>query len=238
MQSLVPDVPASVETVVVRCLAKHQADRFGSASDLTTALRATLSHTPLVNRRLLFVTLGMIAILIAGGIDWAVWPPQFGPAASSSAVRTDPPAPKSLIADGAMHFNGQTRIVTPLNRFAPCTLEAWVWPEEYTMTGTQMAIGGDIPTKYGIGLGVTGVVPCAEIIEGIVLAPKSFPLKQWSHLAAVFAVHETRLSLPNIGNIQRCFCFCLRKSHCDLASTCAVLAGVVEQDVDDFTEQD
>jgi eukaryotic-like serine/threonine-protein kinase len=187
------DIPLSVEVVVVRCLAKHPADRFGSAAELASALRATLSNTPWVNRRLLLVTFGMIAILIAGGISWAIWPTRTEPVVSSSSALTDPPVPKPFVADGVMHFDGQTRIVTSLVRFAPCTLEAWVWPEEYTMTGTQMVIGGDIPTKYGIGLGITGVVPCAEIIEGIVRAPKSIPLKQWSHLAAVFTETETRL---------------------------------------------
>lgn len=195
VQSLVHDVPASVEAVAVRCLAKHPADRFGSAAELATALRATLSNTPVVNRQWLTGTLGLVAIHIAAGILWSAWPRQNDPAVSSSAARTDPPATKPFVADGVMYFDGQTRIVTLLNRFGPCTLEAWVWPEEYTMTGTQMVIGGDIPTKWGIGLGITGVVPCAEIIEGIVRAPKSIPLHQWSHLAAVFAELETRLYL-------------------------------------------
>lgn len=43
---------------------------------------------------------------------------------------------RPVLTDGVMHFDGRTRIVTPLKRFAPCTLEAWVWPEEYRDTGT------------------------------------------------------------------------------------------------------
>jgi hypothetical protein len=94
-----------------------------------------------------------------------------------------------------MHFDGRTRIVTALERFAPCTLEAWVWPEEYRDTGTQAVIGSDIPTKYGIGLGVTGVVPFVEIVPGILKGTQSVPLRKWSHLAGVFGAGETRLYL-------------------------------------------
>lgn len=91
-----------------------------------------------------------------------------------------------------MHFDGRTRIVTPVERFAPCTLEAWVWPAEYRDTGTQAVIGSDIPTKYGIGLGVTGVVPFVEIVPGLLKGTQSVPLKRWSHLAGVFGEAETR----------------------------------------------
>ncbi|AWM39807.1 hypothetical protein C1280_24235 [Gemmata obscuriglobus] len=48
-----------------------------------------------------------------------------------------------------MYFDGRTRIVTPLERFSPCTLEAWVWPEEYTTTGTQAVSGDRRPAHDG-----------------------------------------------------------------------------------------
>ncbi|WP_162271826.1 LamG domain-containing protein [Gemmata sp. SH-PL17] len=106
-----------------------------------------------------------------------------------------PGEPMPFVADGVMHFDGRTRTVTPVQRFAPCTLEAWVWPEEYRDTGTQAVIGSDIPTKYGIGLGITGVVPFVEIVPGILKGTQPVPLRKWSHLAGVFSEEGTRLYL-------------------------------------------
>ena len=190
----VPDVPASVEAVVARCLAKHPADRFGSATELATALRGTLASLPATPSIARWAGLAVAGAVVLGLIAAAVslWPRMNTP--PSSAASTSP-EPTPFVADGAMQFDGRTRIVTPLERFAPCSLEAWVWPEEYRDTGTQAVIGSDIPTKYGIGLGITGVVPFVEIVPGILKGTQPVPLRKWSHLAGVFGEGETRLYL-------------------------------------------
>lgn len=190
----VSGLPSSVEAVVARCLAKHPADRFGSASELAAALRGTLTTLPSTRSVSWWagsilagmVALGLIAVMVS------LWP---RPNSSPSSAASTPAEPTTFVADRAMHFDGQTRIVTSLERFTPCTLEAWVWPEEYRETGTQAVIGSDIPTKYGIGLGVTGVVPFVEFVPGILKGTQSVPLKRWSHLAGVFGETETRLYL-------------------------------------------
>ncbi len=49
-----------------------------------------------------------------------------------------------------MYFDGETKIVTPLVRFAPCTIEAWVRPS--TDDATSAFIGCDSAGEYGLGL--------------------------------------------------------------------------------------
>ena len=192
VRSLAPGVPEAVEEAVARCLAKHPADRFELAAELAAALRNTLTSLPTatnITRWAGFIVAGMAVVgLIAAAVSQ--WP---RPNTSPSTVSTTSGVPTPFVADGVMHFDGQTRIVTTLERFTPCTLEAWVWPEEYQNTGTQAVIGSDIPTKYGIGLGVTGVVPFVEIVPGILKGTQPVPLRKWSHLAGVFGEGETRL---------------------------------------------
>lgn len=192
----VSDLPPSVEAVVVRCLAKHPADRFGSATELATALRGTLASLPATSSIARWVGLVVVGFVILGltAAVVALWPRPNTPSPSSAAGPTSS-EPMPFVADGVMHFDGQTRIVTTLERFAPCTVEAWLWPEEYRDTGTQAVIGSDIPTKYGISLGVTGVVPFVEIVPGLLKGTQAVPLKKWSHLAGVFGERETRLYL-------------------------------------------
>ena len=202
VRSLAPDVPEAVEIVVARCLAKHPADRFGSAAELAAALYGKL--TPLPSARTVARWARPAGMIVAGvmvlGLTAAVslWPrptPQSEPPEPPRTAGRQPETPTPFVADGAMHFDGRTRIVTPVERFAPCTLEAWVWPEEYRDTGTQAVIGSDIPTKYGISLGVTGVVPFVEIVPGVLKGTQAVPLRKWSHLAGVFGEAETRLYL-------------------------------------------
>ena len=96
---------------------------------------------------------------------------------------------------GVFHFDGSNRIVTPLERFAPCTLEAWVQPKFYPKKDSQFVIGSDIPTKHGLSLGICEAVLCAEYIPGVTFAGAAVPLDRWSHVAAVFGESETRLYL-------------------------------------------
>ncbi len=98
-------------------------------------------------------------------------------------------------------FDGRSRILTPVERFAPVTIEAWVRPRSYMDTGCQFIVGSDIQGRFGIGLALCRRLLAAERIpfpedkdeHGIILSNVWAPVKRWSHLAVVFAPKETRL---------------------------------------------
>ncbi len=98
-------------------------------------------------------------------------------------------------------FDGRSRILTPVERFAPVTIEAWVRPKSYLDTGCQFIVGSDIQGRFGIGLALCRRLLAAERIpfpedkdeHGIILSNVWAPVTRWSHLAVVFAPKETRL---------------------------------------------
>ncbi len=183
-------VGTELERVVQRSLAKHPADRYVSARELADDLRAALAQPeakPLSRRWPILLGAGVLGIgLILGLMHQSGLPPS-GEASSR---------PGSLLSqDGVLVFDGQTRIVTPLERFAPVTLEAWVRPERYQDHGNQFLIGSDIPTRYGLGLSISGAILSAESIPGMLFSDQAVPLGSWSHLAVVFGPDESRLYL-------------------------------------------
>jgi len=96
------------------------------------------------------------------------------------------------VADGAFVLDGTYRIVTPVERFAPATLEAWACPAKYRYD-CQFLIGSDILKRYGNSLGLCGPVLAAEYVPGMLKSEQIVPLHEWSHLAVVFGEGETRL---------------------------------------------
>lgn len=92
-------------------------------------------------------------------------------------------------------FDGKSRIVTPLERFAPVTLEAWVRPDFHPVRGAMLFVGSDIPTRYGVSLGMSEAVVCAEYVAGTTFSEGVVPLGRFSHVAAVFVSGDTRLYL-------------------------------------------
>ena len=100
--------------------------------------------------------------------------------------------PSCIGRDGVLMFDGKTHIVTPAERFAPVTLEAWVWPEEYLDHGRQCILGSDIATTWGNSSGISGANLAAESISGDIFSEQQMPMLTWSLAAAVFGVDETR----------------------------------------------
>ncbi len=177
------DAPAELQQVCLRCLAKHPADRFPTAQALAEALRQAVTgkaHAQRWRVTLIVLLLAVLAIATVVGI-------RFLPSLLESRTGT-------FVKEGAFVFDGTNRIVTPVERFAPVTLEAWIRPERYEYR-CQCVVGSDIPTEYGIGLGISGVLLCAEYLQGMYQSKQIVPLREWSHLAAVFAPGETRLYL-------------------------------------------
>jgi hypothetical protein len=186
-RALNPDVPVELNDACLRCLAKLPADRFTSAAELAAALRAAPHRRWLrLPLRWVWIALLVVGLFVAGLM--------LGMALSSPA-KTDQPKAEAAYEEGVLVFDGQSRIVTPLERFSPCTLEAWVKPKAYPVRDSQFFIGSDVPTKHGLSLGMSEAVLCAEYVAGVTFTEAAIPLNRWSHVAAVFGETETRLYL-------------------------------------------
>ncbi len=171
-----PSLPVALEITCSKAMAKHPADRFESAEVMANELRGWLESTKKTKWWLVWVA-ALIVLALAG--------------AATAWNRPEIPVSKSEV----IHFDGQTRIVTPVERKLPVTLEAWVKPDPYTKADCQFVIGSDVPTKYGVGIGVCGAVLSAEYVGGMINTPIAVPANEWSHIAGVFTETETRLYL-------------------------------------------
>jgi serine/threonine-protein kinase len=185
-RSLNPDVPVELEAVCLRCLSKLPADRYSTAAELATALRASPPRRWLrFPLRWVVIALVVVGLFVAG----------LALGMMLSPVKHDQPKAEAVHEDGVLVFDGQSRIVTPLERFAPVTLEAWVKPKAYPVRDSMFFIGSDVPTKHGLSLGMSEAVLCAEYVAGMTFTEAAVPLNRWSHVAAVFGETETRLYL-------------------------------------------
>ncbi|MEZ5945164.1 MAG: protein kinase [Planctomycetaceae bacterium] len=172
------DISPALEAVVFKCLAKAPEERYETAQQLALELR-TVGRSRRPMRWMLLVVLILATILVAVVVlkDWSSNPT----AITISTAHLE-----------GMNFDGQTRIITPLHSFAPCTLEAWV-----AFTGdpsTQYVIGSDVPNFFGIGFGTENNRPNVETIRGgFRVGDRTLPAGEWTHLAVVFGSSETRL---------------------------------------------
>lgn len=184
-RSLNPAVPEHLEAACLRCLSKLPADRFSTAAELAAALRAAPPRRwlkrPLRWAVIAVVVTGLFAAGLLSGLML------------SSPPKSDPTKAEAEHVAGVLSFDGQSRIITPLERFAPCTLEAWVKPDKYLVRDSMFFIGSDVPTKHGLGLGMSEAVLCAEYVPGVTFGEATIPLTRLSHVAAVFGETETRL---------------------------------------------
>jgi tRNA A-37 threonylcarbamoyl transferase component Bud32 len=190
LRTVDPKISPDLERICLRCLAKHPADRFASARDFATALRS-LASAQVKSRQLVAPLLVTLAVLLIAALSVAGWK-LMGP--HPAVVGTTSPS-SSIAQDGVLVFDGKTHIVTPVERFAPVTIEAWVRPEIYRENGGQFIVGSDLPTRWGNGLLISGAVLAAEYIPGATFSDKPVPLHEWSHLTVVFGKKETRLYL-------------------------------------------
>jgi serine/threonine-protein kinase len=200
-------VPPAVKDIVRRCLAKHPTDRFESASQLAEALRDAIQPDSTIPasrwERWRNIILGLVVLGLVGLAAYVLMTPQKSSPTLPNEKMQD--AIKEALADpekvrilakstGALFFDGSVRLVTPIQPVVPSTIEAWVYPEKYEYR-CHSIVGGDVPGKFGLGLSICGVLASAEYVSGMLKSEATVPLKQWSHLAVVYAPNETRLYL-------------------------------------------
>ena len=170
-----PSLPVALEVICSKAMAKHPADRFESAEAMANELRSWLKDSRRKRRWMIWAMIALVVIAVLGVV--VAWTMRAAP----------------FVRDGAIHFDGRTRIVTPVERKLPVTLEAIVRPDAYTGTDCQFVIGSDVPMKYGIGLGICGSVLSAEYHGGMINSSVTVPPGEWSHIAGVFTESETLL---------------------------------------------
>ena len=169
-----PKIGEDVRRICEKSLQRDPSKRHSSAVQMASELRKTLDRPTKRNRWLW--TMPVLLILGGLGTSW-LWPR------------------KGVVAHeaGSIHFDGEHRIVTPVDRFMPSTLEAWVKPED--LVGTQFFVSSDSYGEYGLGLGVHGGFPHITYLRAGDVGRLAMILGKWSHLAAVFGPNESRLYL-------------------------------------------
>jgi hypothetical protein len=155
IRTIAPDVPPNLEAVCMRCLAKHPADRFHDAGELATALRECCAHQEAGTRRwwLRLVAVAGLIVLV-GAVAFQLWMSRAGSAG------------RHMVREGVFVFDGTNRIVTPLERFLPVILEAWVRPERYE-SRDHWVIDSDVLDEWGYWVGMATGKLAAEYVEGV-----------------------------------------------------------------------
>jgi len=179
--SLNSSVTPAIEAVCMKCLSKHPADRYGSASGMAMALRSSLN----AKSQIVSWTWPLLTILAVGVVAGTFMFGKHSGQPSNNIAQTQQ-------SNNTFVFDGNNRIMTPLERFAPVTLEAWVRPDRYE-DRCHFVIGSDVPGDYGIGMAICPTRLSAEYIGGDIESKQAVPIRTWSHITAVFGEDETRL---------------------------------------------
>jgi eukaryotic-like serine/threonine-protein kinase len=169
-------VSSQLESICLKCLAKHPADRFETAADVIDALSVKKRSKSIIRIVGLVLTLGIILF------SWQTW----------SEYQRETIWNQTANSDGTFVFTGSERILTPLKRLAPVTLEAWILPT-FISDQCHFIIGSDIRGEFGVGLAICGTVLAAETIPKMIKSNAVVPPGKWAHVAAVFTGDETRL---------------------------------------------
>ena len=180
-------VPGELEAICLKCLSKHPADRYETAQALAVDLQGVVKSLPFKRFRSVAGVLLIVAAIFAGG---AYGVQHFLSSANEPKQNGVSTRPIEIVRNNALHFDGKTRILTPIKQFLPMTIEAWVRTND---KHDMFIVGSNHPGKYGLGLQINRLVVSAEYVSGGVHAPNPIAPNQWQHLAAVYADDSTNL---------------------------------------------
>ncbi len=170
-------LPKELEDICSTAMAKHPGDRFASAEVFAGELRSWLQRS--LRRQWVAFVVVALAIALLGVVGIWIGIMSLGDTQSAKS--------------NAVHFDGNARVVTDVERTLPVTLEAWIKLDEYENYNCQFVIGSDIPGEQGLGIGVCGTVVSAETMVGMVNSDSVVDPGKWTHIAGVFTENETRL---------------------------------------------
>lgn len=174
------DIKRVCEKALQRDPAKRQISAAQFASELRSAMAIDAAPTN-TNGHKRWWWLGAL-LLLAGAAAAFAMPRTIKVELSPATTRPTP---------GVFSFAGNY-IETPVDRFAPVTLEAWIYPTSLPPSGC-FVIGSDIRSHNGIGLALHGQQLAYEYLTGFEVSESTVPLKEWTHVVAVFGETETRL---------------------------------------------
>ena len=187
-------IPRELEAICLKCLSKHPADRYETAHDLSVELLNAEKSLPFKRFRSIAGVLFVVAAVLAGGVYGvqhfrsSVNEPK---QSSGATPPTDDSIPMiQMVQNGALHFDGRTRILTPIKQSLPMTIEVWARTND---KHDMFIVGSNHPGKYGLGLQVNRLIVAAEYVSGGVHAPRPIVPNQWQHLAAVYDNTSTNL---------------------------------------------
>jgi tRNA A-37 threonylcarbamoyl transferase component Bud32 len=182
-QVVSPTMSDTIKQICEKALQRDPAKRQVSAAQFASELRAALTadgHANGSSGHKRWWWLGAL-VLLAGAAAFAMpW-----------TKKVEPLPPVSQPIAGVFSFAGNY-IETPVDRFAPVTLEAWIYPTSLPPSGC-FVIGSDIRGHNGIGLALNGQQLAYEYLTGFEVSDSTVPLKKWTHVAAIFGETETRL---------------------------------------------
>jgi tRNA A-37 threonylcarbamoyl transferase component Bud32 len=176
-QVVSPTMSDTIKRVCQKALHKDPAQRHGSATQFATDLRKALDAP-------------------STRFDWRRWVPWIGGMililGAAAALPRGRQQPAAVQVEGESFQFAGNYIETPVARFAPVTLEAWIIPSVLPPSGCFI-IGSDIRGSHGIGLALSGPNLAFEYLVGFEVSNAAVPLRQLTHVAAVFGPENTRL---------------------------------------------
>ncbi len=183
-QVVSPTMNDNIKRICEKALQRDPAKRQISAAQFASELRSVLASDAAsanTNGYRRWWWLGALVLLAATAAAFAL----------PRKKKLESPPPVTQQTPSVFSFAGNY-IETPVDRFAPVTLEAWIYPTSLPPSGC-FVIGSDIRGHNGIGLSLYGQQLAYEYLTGFEVSESTVPLKEWTHVAAVFGDSETRL---------------------------------------------